>query len=115
MQDVWDDHVGDTNEIPDCIQLHGRVPYSEVSGRFKNSLFAFAVARRLEWLATQPTSSDSVSRDDWYIFLKNAQGRWMQVITVSGRTREEAEKCAKDGLRYYEGTTDWRVSLSPND
>ena len=57
----------------------------------------------------------AASRADWYISLKNAQGRWMEVITVSDRTREEAKKCAKEGLRYYEGTTDWRVSLTPND
>lgn len=51
----------------------------------------------------------SAARSDWYISLKNAQGRWMEVITVSDRTREEAEKRAKEVLHYYEGTTDWRV------
>lgn len=57
----------------------------------------------------------SESRADWYVSLKNAQGRWMEVITVSDRTRAEAEKHAKEALHYYEGTTDWRVSLTPNN
>jgi len=54
--------------------------------------------------------TDAKQKHDWYISLKNAQGRWIQLITACGRTRAEAEKFAKDSLQYYEGTTDWRVS-----
>ena len=57
----------------------------------------------------------SAARADWYISLKTAQGKWMEAITVSDQTREQAEKHAKDSLRFYEGTTEWRVSLTPND
>ena len=56
-----------------------------------------------------------MNKFDWYISLKNAQGRWFNAITVCGRTREEAENYAKSALRYYEGTTDWRVSIAPKN
>jgi hypothetical protein len=49
MDEVWGDYVGDINEIPACFKIHGK---AQVSANFKDSLFAYSVARRLEWLVT---------------------------------------------------------------
>ena len=48
---------------------------------------------------------------DWYISLKNAQGQWMNVITLYDRTLKEAENHAENAMTYYEGTIDWKIKM----
>jgi hypothetical protein len=57
MQDVWNDHVGDCGTVPDCFELAGRNP--KLTCEFTGSQFALSVARRIEWLATQPPNAPS--------------------------------------------------------